>query len=57
MKVLFKETNPALAILKLQEIILKLTMSLKPLKKKKSFKDMVTSWTANSESAKKKSKL
>jgi hypothetical protein len=43
MKVLFKEINPVQAILKLQETIPKLTMLSKPLKKKKSFKDMVMS--------------
>jgi len=43
MKVLFKEINQVQEILKLQEIIHKRTMLSKPLKKKKNFKDMVTS--------------
>ena len=43
MKVLFKEINQAQEMVKPLVSIHKLTMSLKLLKKKKSFKDMVMS--------------
>lgn len=56
MKVFASETSQALARLSQLENTAKLTMWSKPVKKKKSCRDMVMSWTEKLGNAKKKSK-